>query len=666
MRRLNIGRMLIAFTVAGLIISSALATPVLAALPLENPETATPAFSGVALFSYYSGSLDFVLEKAPSLVESRLEKMPFANVPPSLEQATEQFASSSIDVAQKVVDVDAGIAELRVLVTQSRFDEARQLVTELTGAVSYANGDLTLMEHSIQINGQVFQVASAPDGSDLRRAYDEVLNKIDRIRQMLALDLDIINNVSTALPGGSGDGSGGEGGSFCATELTLEIDPQTAFVGDSISFWGILTTDNGEALVGREIDILLSGSPHASATTGSGGFYEGSLQVPYWYTPRISVQALYYPRDSDVGLYIASLSPEVMLQVMFYEAQLDLTVAQEAYPGLETEIAGTFDYGQSPAPSERRVEIYLDNELVASLQAQPEFRQKIAIPSGIDPGQHVITVSAQAMGRYSAVVATAGLTIIRMTPAIDLKIPRIILVPWSTHFSGTVNSDSRPLGGASVKMSLRHSQTEVASSGDGTFEAGMKMGWGLDLFGTDQLQVEVIPREPWNEPAIVTRNVFVVNVVNCGGLLVILVFLAIYVPSRLRKRLGRHPSKAAVPRPQPIEPAPVYSRKATSPGPTEALGEPTGKPRERILRWYLLVLRLVQRITRVALRPDQTLREFTRETESALGPIAKRLMEFTRLAERLLYSRHEPTEEDAENTKALSQNIEKGLGGETK
>jgi hypothetical protein len=653
MRRLNIVRMLIAFAVAGLVTSSALAAPVLAELPLENPETAEPAFSGVALFSYYSGSLDFVLEKAPSLVETRLGKMPFANVPFSLEQATEQFASSTIDVAGKVVDVDAGIEKLRLLVTQSRFGEARQLVTELTGTMSYANADLTLMEHAVQASGQVFQVASAPDGSDLRSTYDEVLDKIDRIRRMLAMDLDVINSMSQPVVGD-------------ITGLTLQIDPDIAFVGDSISFRGILTKENGEALVGRQVDILLSGSQFATAITGSGGFYQGSLQVPYWYTPRINVQALYYPRDSDVGLYIASLSPEVILQVLFYEGTIDLTVAQEAYPGLETEIAGVFDYGQSPVPGERRVEIYLDNELAASLSAQLEFRQKIDIASGMDLGQHVITVSARAMGRYAAVVATAGLTVTRMTPAIDVKIPRMILVPWSTHFSGTVNSGSRPLGGASVKMSLRHSQTETASSSDGTFDADMKMGWGFDLFGTDQLQVEVIPREPWNEPVIVTRNVFVVNVVNCGGLLVILAFLAIYVPIRLKKRFGRHPSKAAVPRPQPVEPVPVYSAKATSADPVEAVGEPTGKPRERILRWYLLALRLVQRITRVALRPDQTLREFTRETGAVLGPVAQRLMEFTRTAERLLYSRHEPTEEDAENAKALSQNIEKGLGGETK
>jgi hypothetical protein len=342
-------------------------------------------------------------------------------------------------------------------------------------------------------------------------------------------------------------------------------------------------------------------------------------------------------------------------------------VAQEAYPGLETEIAGTFDYGQSPIPNERRVEIYLDNELLASLQAQPEFRQKIAVPSGTDPGQHVITVSAQAMGRYSPVVATAGLTVTRMTPAIDLKTPRVILVPWSTHFSGTVSSRSGPLGGAAVKMGLRGTEAEVASSGNGTFDAGMKMGWGFDLFGSDQLKVEVMPREPWNEPVTITRNVFVVNVVNCGALLVILVFLAIYVPYRLKGRLDRRPSKAALPQPQPIEPAPAYSAEAASPSPTEeATGEPTGRPRERILRWYSLVLKLVQRITRVAFRPDQTLREFTRETEAALGPLGKRLMEFTRLAERLLYSKHEPSEEDVEATRLLSENIKKGLGGEAK
>jgi len=158
-----------------------------------------------------------------------------------------------------------------------------------------------------------------------------------------------------------------------------------------------------------------------------------------------------------------------------------------------------------------------------------------------------------------------------------------------------------------------------------------------------------------------------VNVVNCGGLLVILAFLAIYVPYRLKARLDRHPSKAAIPRPQPIEPAPAYSPAAASIDVTrEASVESSGKPRERILRWYSLVLRLVQRITRIAFRPDQTLREFTRETEAALGPLAKRLMDFTRLAERLLYSKHEPSEEDVEETRLLSESIEKGLGGEAK
>jgi hypothetical protein len=133
----------------------------------------------------------------------------------------------------------------------------------------------------------------------------------------------------------------------------------------------------------------------------------------------------------------------------------------------------------------------------------------------------------------------------------------------------------------------------------------------------------------------------------------------------LRRRLDRRPSKASLPRTQPIEPAPVYGVQAAPLDLSEeAPAESDAEPRERILRWYSLVLRLVQRVTRVALRPDQTLREFTRETEAALGPLAKRLMEFTRLAERLLYSRHEPSEKDVEKTRQLSRSIRKGLGGE--
>jgi hypothetical protein len=390
--------------------------------------------------------------------------------------------------------------------------------------------------------------------------------------------------------------------------------------------------------------------------------------VPYWYTPEIKLQALYYPRDKDIGVYISSLSPETVLKVLYYEAKLELIVADKAYPGLETEVIGRFDYGESPAPAERRVQIYLDDALITELQAQPEFAQKIKIDLGIDVGKHVIAVSAQAVGRYAPVEASAGLTIVRATPVLDLSMPRAVMIPGGIDFTGRLYSEVGPLSGASVTIRLGKSQTELESSGDGTFDARLKVGMGFDLIGSEQVEIRVLPKEPWNAPLITMRSLVVVNVLNLSGLIIILVLLGIYVPAQLRKRYGLYRGRRVRPVPQVVrpEPTPAYSDGVNVPGPTEDLGEPTGEPRERIMYWYRLVVRLIQGITRVFARPQQTLREYVREAVPVLGPIARYLGEFTRIVERLFYSRYEPTEGDLEKIKGLPHNIEEELKGEAK
>jgi hypothetical protein len=680
MQCLGLKRRLLVAIAIGLVISGIVVTPALAVAPHEDPATAKSVFSGIALFRYYSGSLDFVLQREPVQVEARLNKMPFANIPQGLEQATDEFASSSTNISYMVVDIVEGQARLRTLLGQFRLEEAAKEAKELSATLSRANSELGRIETATKATGLAFRVSSAPEGSDLRQAYDEVLDRINRIRAMLNLQRDIfINLLQGATPtpalveilkqeGVNVDTSKVLAGErLKRTEVTLKIMPVTAFVGDIISFDGTLTAE-GAPLAGREVDILLNGSQYASARTEAGGHYAGSLLVPYWYIPEIKLQALFYPRDKDIGVYISSTSPETVLKVLFYEAKLELSVADKAYPGLETEVSGRFDYGQSPAPAERRVQIYLDDALVIELQAQPGFARKIKIDPGIDLGKHVIAVSAQAVGRYAPVEASAGLTIVRATPVLDLSMPRAVMIPGGIDFAGRLYSEVGPLSGASVTIGLGKSQEELESSEDGTFDARLKVGMGFDLIGSEQVEIRVLPKEPWNAPLITTRSLVVVNVLNLSGLITILVLLGIYVPAKLRKRFGLYTSRRIRPAPKVIrpEPMPAYSDGANVPAPTEDFGEPTGEPRERILYWYRLVVRLIQRITRVFARPQQTLREFVREAVPVLGPIARYLGEFTRIVERLFYSRYEPTEGDLEKIKGLPHNIEEELKGEAK
>ena len=112
------------------------------------------------------------------------------------------------------------------------------------------------------------------------------------------------------------------------------------------------------------------------------------------------------------------------------------------------------------------------------------------------------------------------------------------------------------------------------------------------------------------------------------------------------------------------ESAPVYSKTVLVHALTEESGETNGEPRNRIFYWYRLVLRLVQRMSRALLRPQQTLREFAGESSRVLGPAAKYFIELTRMVERLLYSQYRPTEGDVEKSKQLSHTIEEELKGE--
>lgn len=618
----------------------------------EDPETAEQIFGGIALFRYYSNSLDFVLQKDPAEVEARLQKMPFANIPRTVERPTDDFATSGISISHLVVDVDEDLSKLRTLVEQFRFDEAIELADETSGRLFQANRDLRQIEKAAVLTGSEFAVSDAPAASDLRLSYHELLEKIDEIRSMLGLYQDILTNLLLGTE---------EIEALRSTEVTLKIEPSVAFVGDDIRFDGALTTE-GKPLARREIDILVNGSQYITARTDTNGRYQGTLQVPYQYMPEMNFQALYYPKREDAGLYISSLSPVIKLKVLFYEAELEITVEDKAYPGLETAVRGRFDYSQAPPLTERRVEVYFDDVFIAEVEAGGAFTQRMQIDPEVTVGKHIITVSAVAAGRYSSVVTSAILNVTRATPILDINIPRVAIIPGSIGLSGRLYSEVGPLSEASIKMELGGSHIELVSSRDGTFDTKIGMGVGFSLIGSQELVVQVLPQEPWHAPLVTTKSTVIVNVINCSGTLIILVLLGMYLPRRLQRRLGTYPRRRVRPT-VPVavpEPTPTYHDTIIVP----ALTEDSGEPHNRIFYWYRLVARLIQGLTKGLLGPQQTLREFARESSRVLGPAAKYFVELTTMVERLLYSKYRPTEGDLQKSKQLSHNIEERLKSE--
>jgi len=664
-----------------LVLLSIMSLPVLAAAPHEDPDAAKLVFSGVSLLRYYADSLDFVLSRNPTEVEARMGKMSFASLPPGLAEATDSFAASSTNISQRVVWIDADLGKMRVLVQQFRLDEAIELAGQISDNLSQMNNELMRIEQAIETTGVELAVSSAPADSDLRSTYDGVVERIDRLRELLALYADLMGEqlklIDITLEG-----------LFTSTRITLEIQPTAAFVGDDIRFEGVLTAQ-GRPLAGKEVDILVNGSRHITVMTDADGRYLRVLPVPYRYTPELNWQALYYPRGTDIGLHLASLSTVIKLNVLFYEARLEVTVEPRAYPGLETTVSGRFDYGQSPPLDGRKVEIYLDNVLITEFVAQEVFAQKIKIDAATYLGRHTITVSSAAVGRYVPVVARARLNVTRVTPNLDLNLPPVVLTPGGVGLEGQLSSGAGQLNEALAGMGLSGSQVELVSSGGGALETRKQWWMFWALIGWQDLVIKVIPNEAGSVPLFITTRVMVVNVVNLGIFLALLAILGLFIAWRLkrfrvlpwRRRVKptvavsrKEPTPAYALATAPPEPAPTSGDSVSvtaPPEPAPASGdsvsvtaaasesEPdSGEPSSRIFYWYRLVVRFLLRLAQIALRPQQTMREFADEHSRVLGPGAKYFNELTRMVERLLYSPYRPTEADAENSRQLSLKVE--------
>ena len=613
-------------------------------IPHEDPETAKQLFGDTHPPLLESEFFNLMLRvNSEAEIEALLRKrLPFPQgfeVPRSVKQTINDLTASGINVSHLWMEIHDDVGNLEALKAEFRLAEAIKLTAETSARISQAISELEWIKRSAGIIREELEVSAAPVLSDLEPSSDEMMEVIDRMRETLDL-----HQESLAFD-------------FDHGELTLNIEPTVAWVGDNVRFWGILSSEE-KSIAGREVDILLNGSQYVTLKTDAYGYYQGMIQVPYWYISRLDLQALYSHKDEDVGLYTPSLSPVSKLNVLFYETELKVTVEDNAYPGLETTVNAKFDYGEFPPLNDREVEIYFDDVLTSEFIAQEAFTQKIKIDPEIDVGEHIITVSSPAVGRYAPVDTSVILNITRAIPVLDIAKPNVAMIPGSVKLEGKLYSEAGPLSEAAIKMRLGKSQVELASSEDGTFYTNIRAGMGFGVIGLQDLVIQVLPKEPWYAPLNITNRILMVNVVNCGIFIALILLLGIYLPRRLR-RLRTYPS--ATERPAiitvPPEPAPTYNEWETAFGSTEEGDEASTKPRNRIFYWYRLAAGVIQGITKTLLKPQQTLREFAEDSSRILGPAARYFIEFTRIVERLLYSQYKPTEKDAERSRELSDKI---------
>ena len=627
------------------------ATPVLAAAPggQQNPQTAQETFSGIALLNYYSNSLDYIIQLDQPDSDTNLAKMPFANVPQDLETATSGFADNGTAFTASIVNLFTLWNQQNTYIQQSRLTDAATLYSQITVQLPVAQQQLSAIESSVADTGTYLNIASLSSIEGLTVAYNEVTAKIQDLSSMLAL---LGRSPSPAQLAAS----------LTPTALTLTVTPATAYVGDNVNFAGALSSQ-GKPLSERTITMLLNNADLITTQTDAHGQFQGTFQLPYLYISPMPVQAIYYPQGNDAGVYLAATSPITNLTVLFYTAKLTLQQNNTAYPGKEWTVTGMFDYGNAPVLTQRPAQFYLDNTLVEQFSTGPVFNQGILLAATIAPGAHVVTISVPADGRYAPVMSTYTLNVTLAVTVLDLHMATVGLIPGSIGLSGKLYSVVGPLANAAITITSGTTSKQIITAADGSFTTKIGLGMSFSLLGTQGIKLQIQPHEAWNAPLTSTKNIFLINYVMLVLILAVLVALAVYLPRRFKKWFAVPPAKN-VKIPGLILPAPLSpSKSVISPKAPENAGAPE-ETANSVSYWYRIALKLVQSITKMMLKPDQTLREYGKETSNALGPAGKYFMELTYLLEKRLYGNPKPDTSDIQKSQDLALEIQKETGRE--
>lgn len=229
-------------------------------------------------------------------------------------------------------------------------------------------------------------------------------------------------------------------------------------------------------------------------------------------------------------------------------------------------------------------------------------------------------------------------------------------MPFAVSLEGRVYSEIGPVDGAVVEASLGNREAQAITSPEGEFTLKLDTGMGFSLIGSQNLGLNVHPREPWNSPASSSWSLVAINPILIGVVMLAVGLIIVALAKRLRIKSTR-----PVPEGVTMSPEVVPTKPANAQGiPTRRQREVKG-PRQLTFELYRRLLRLLQDFTSIVLKPHLTLREFATQCAPLLGPAYKYLDQFTRLIERLLYSKHVAEPADLEKGQELSKSFEESL-----
>ena len=639
-------------------LSAALAIAVLAALllplcvsadtgriPHEDPNAVSNEVNQNAVLLYYTQMFMQVDQGDYASAIKMLGKLDFAHMTDSQRQLLAKYSgllqrlpdtiSSYRNMSDTIMSL---IAQYRLTEAQEKLDNAKLLVEQL----NQIPVDIAKDTENI---GNAFGISSSQLNSLLNTSYGALQNSIGQINEIANNASYLQNLINETLATTTRQG----------TNLTLEISSASAYVGDTITVSGSLSTKISK-LTGKNISITLDERAVTTAITDSGGGYTASIQLHYENVSNMSVRALYMPIGSDLNKYLPAVSPIQNISVKFYQSAIEINPPKEIYPGLPAVFNGSVNWEQPNDFATRNISIYLDNDLLGTTSTGVgAFEIKTTIGLNESLGTHKISAVLAPSGRYANASAEKALDVAPAPLRVEVDAPSFIITPGKISITGKVTSELPMQGGnASINCGGQSTTVEIRDNGD--FSANLSFGIEGRLLGPSDLTVKVNPVEPWNAASTIKTNIFIFNTVNIATISLCLVAGVTVGTMTYARRKRRRPLKGPTRRP-----IATTTEKVLATTPAVTLQPGSGEPRERLLNAYTRARSVIEKASATKMEPHVTMREFAAATQKKGIVSAGNFTKLTSMAEKGQYSSHEIEGAEATAAEELLSAIVEGI-----
>jgi hypothetical protein len=619
-------------------------------LPHEDPAAAESSLDAFSFLSQYVEVLGLISSEQYDNASALAEQLSMISVPADLTYIVNRFSNLTQELIGVLGDLRGSLDNASALLDQYRLVEAGLALNASGVLVTKAQILLGDLHDATGVLSQSLGVFAAPAESKIRQAYSELDGLLQRLD-------DLVNEYHALMQSISKQAADIEIQHLSPTSLTLVLNSTSGFVGDFLAASGELTS-GGLRLGGRSVVLMVDGKPVATATTGADGGYSSKVQVPYRYVHSMVLQVLYAPVGDDKGVYLAS-SSSVSVEVQFFETFLNVSCPGEGYPGLPLGVSGKVFSSSDVSLGGRDVRVSFDGGFVGDVKtdAAGEFQVQFVLSSSIGVGVKKVGFVVNSNGVYSSISRQVTVSVVKLASSIEVEVPSFVLLPAEIQVKGTASSALGPLRDAGVTLTLASVSVETKSLEDGSFSATLSVPLSAVFAGGQDLNVTVVPSEPWQAAVQTEASVFVISSANVGFASAAFVSIGVVFYVRFVKPKSRRAKEeiVVVPEAEPfaVEESPV----SVSLKPKLRFKGPKGS----VLRAYSEGLRAVESVSGSSLKASMTLREYLQEAKLLSAEILGAFAELTFLAERALYSPHIPDRKEVKETEILAAKIQEDL-----